>query len=177
MTDSHISIVCAYVFTLPESPRWLLGKAMAGKTGYYRKAFQSLVRLRRTRLQASRDLFSIYHMLLEEEKIKGSRNRFIEMFTVARNRRALLAGVIVMFMQQLCGVNILAYYSSLVFRAAGYDNNHALLASMGFGIINFAFAFPAVPYIDSFGRRNLLLIAFPFMAGKYRIEVSKRTSD
>lgn len=35
---------------------------------------------------------------------------------------------------------------------------------MGFGIINFFFAFPAVWTIDSFGRRNLLLFTFPFMA-------------
>lgn len=35
---------------------------------------------------------------------------------------------------------------------------------MGFGIINFVFALPAVYTIDSFGRRGLLLTTFPFMA-------------
>lgn len=35
---------------------------------------------------------------------------------------------------------------------------------MGFGIINFVFALPAVFTIDTFGRRNLLLSTFPFMA-------------
>jgi MFS family permease len=35
---------------------------------------------------------------------------------------------------------------------------------MGFGIINFLFAIPAIWTIDSFGRRNLLLSTFPFMA-------------
>jgi MFS family permease len=35
---------------------------------------------------------------------------------------------------------------------------------MGFGIINFLFAIPAVYTIDTFGRRNLLLTTFPFMA-------------
>ena len=35
---------------------------------------------------------------------------------------------------------------------------------MGFGIINFLFAIPAVFKIDTFGRRNLLLATFPFMA-------------
>ena len=35
---------------------------------------------------------------------------------------------------------------------------------MGFGIINFLFAIPAVFKIDTFGRRNLLLTTFPFMA-------------
>jgi MFS family permease len=35
---------------------------------------------------------------------------------------------------------------------------------MGFGIINFLFAIPAIWTIDTFGRRNLLLATFPFMA-------------
>ena len=35
---------------------------------------------------------------------------------------------------------------------------------MGFGIINFLFALPAVRTIDTFGRRNLLLFTFPLMA-------------
>ncbi|KAL8804220.1 MAG: hypothetical protein Q9182_002674 [Xanthomendoza sp. 2 TL-2023] len=35
---------------------------------------------------------------------------------------------------------------------------------MGFGIINFLFAIPAFYTIDTFGRRNLLLFTFPFMA-------------
>ena len=35
---------------------------------------------------------------------------------------------------------------------------------MGVGIINFAFAVPAFFTIDRFGRRNLLLVTFPFLA-------------
>jgi hypothetical protein len=35
---------------------------------------------------------------------------------------------------------------------------------MGFGVINFLFAIPAIYTIDTFGRRNLLLTTFPLMA-------------
>lgn len=35
---------------------------------------------------------------------------------------------------------------------------------MGVGMINFAFAVPAFFTIDKFGRRNLLLSTFPFLA-------------
>ena len=159
-------IVCAYVFTLPESPRWLLEKARRSPNNvrFYQQAFKSLCRLRRSSLQAARDLFLIYHMLEEEEKIKQQRNRFVEMFSVPRNRRALRAGVIVMFFQQFCGVNVLAYYSSLIFQKAGFVRNRALQASMGFGIINFVFAIPAIKLIDSWGRRPLLIATFPLMA-------------
>ncbi|KAB8346234.1 hypothetical protein FH972_023279 [Carpinus fangiana] len=160
-------VVCAYVYTLPESPRWLLAKARRSRgdgSKYYQKSFDSLRRLRKTPLQAARDMILIYYSLENEISIKKQRNRFIEMFSVPRNRRGLQASSLVMFLQQFCGVNVLAYYSSLVFQIAGYTKPDAALASMGFGIINFVFALPAFYTIDSFGRRNLLLCTFPLMA-------------
>ncbi|KAL9002523.1 MAG: hypothetical protein Q9188_004546 [Gyalolechia gomerana] len=63
-------VAVAYVYTLPESPRWLLSKARQGKTEKYETAFGSLCRLRHTRLQAARDLFLMHHLLGNEEKIK-----------------------------------------------------------------------------------------------------------
>jgi len=69
-----------------------------------------------------------------------------------------------MFMQQFCGVNVIAYYSSSVFVDSGFSNIAALCASLGFGIINFLFAIPAIYTIDTFGRRGLLLTTFPLMA-------------
>jgi hypothetical protein len=58
----------------------------------------------------------------------------------------------------------MAFYSSTIFAQAGYDSKHTLLASFGFGLVNFVFAFPAIWTIDTFGRRNLLLFTFPNMA-------------
>lgn len=40
----------------------------------------------------------------------------------------------------------------------------ALGASLGWGVINFLFAIPAIYTIDTFGRRNLLLTTFPLMS-------------
>ena len=103
-------------------------------------------------------------MLQAENEISVGRNRFIELFTVPRNRRATLASFTVMFMQQFCGVNAIAYYSSSIFAAANVSTSNSLLASWGFGMLNWVFAFPAVWTIDTFGRRNLLLTTFPLMA-------------
>ena len=69
-----------------------------------------------------------------------------------------------MFMQQFCGVNAIAYYSTNIFTQANFSNTQAFLASFGFGAVNFVFALPAVKTIDTFGRRNLLLTTFPLMA-------------
>jgi MFS family permease len=66
--------------------------------------------------------------------------------------------------QQFCGVNVIAYYSSTIFTEANFTQIQALLASWGFGALNFVMALPAVYTIDTFGRRNLLLVTFPLMS-------------
>ncbi|RAH45040.1 galactose-proton symport [Aspergillus brunneoviolaceus CBS 621.78] len=149
------------VYFCPESPRWYI------KKGKLRNAYQSLRRLRNTELQAARDLYYIYAQIKIEQDISGTGNyinRFGELFTIPRIRRATLACFTVMIAQQMCGINIVAFYSSTVFQQAGASVTGALFASWGFGLVNFLFAFPAVSTIDTFGRRTLLLFTFPNMA-------------
>ncbi|KEY65717.1 hypothetical protein S7711_05548 [Stachybotrys chartarum IBT 7711] len=154
------------VYFCPESPRWYL------KKGRYTKAWASLLKLRNTPLQAARDLYYI-HSLLEQEKVmvleaglkvtSSMFTRFVEIFTIPRVRRATQASGIVMIAQQMCGINIIAFYSSTIFVQSGISNYTALWASFGFGLINFIFAWPAVWTIDTFGRRTLLIFTFPQM--------------
>ncbi|KAG8531043.1 uncharacterized protein KY384_004400 [Bacidia gigantensis] len=152
-------IVICFVFWCPESPRWYMSK------NRHFKAYQSMCRLRYTKVQAARDVFYM-HTLLEAEKevqhLHG--NPILELVRVPRNRRAMLGSEIVMFMQQFCGVNVIAYYSSQFFLDAQFNPVNALSASLGFGIINWLFALPAVYTIDTFGRRNLLLTTFPLLS-------------
>lgn len=117
--------------------------------------------------RAARDLVAIDAQLLVEAAAVGGASyvaRFVELFTVPRLRRATLAVFVVMIAQQMCGINIIAFYSSTVFKEAGTDDFTALLASFGFGLVNFIFAWPAIWTIDTFGRRSLLLFTFPNMA-------------
>ena len=152
-------IVCAQVYFCPESPRWYL------KKGKVQKAYHSFLRLRPTKIQAARDLYYVHVNLEVENAIKRGRNLITEMITVPRNRRAALASWIVMFMQQFCGVNVIMYYSSVIFtQDGGFSQRSGILASLGAGIINWIFALPAVYTIDTFGRRNLLLTTFPLMS-------------
>ena len=149
------------VYFCPESPRWYI------KKNRYNDAFKSLLRLRNTPLQAARDLYYVHAQLVEEHDIIGKSNyisRFFELFTIPRVRRATLASWTVMIAQQMCGINIIAFYSSTIFSQAGFTDRQALFASWGFGLINFLFAWPAVWTIDTFGRRSLLLFTFPNMA-------------
>lgn len=93
-------IVCIQVYFCPESPRWYMEK------GKFDKAFQSLCRLRKYKIQAARDMYYAYKLLEVETAERAGRNAWKEFFLVRRNRRAAQSAFFVMFMQQFCGVNV-----------------------------------------------------------------------
>ncbi|KAG6119639.1 hypothetical protein E4U14_005096 [Claviceps sp. LM454 group G7] len=158
-----IPLVCL-IYLCPESPRWYM------KKGRYQEAWKSLIILRRDPIQAARDLYYISAQLEIEQALIGHTNyvsRFTQLFTIPRIRRANLAAFTVMIAQQMCGINIIAFYSTTIFEQAfKQDPNKqfkAMIGSFGFGLVNWVFAFPAFFTIDSFGRRSLLLFTFPQM--------------
>ncbi|RYP59585.1 hypothetical protein DL770_010170 [Monosporascus sp. CRB-9-2] len=151
--------VMIQVYLCPESPRWYMEK------GRYDKAFESLRSLRFSEIQAARDMYYAAKLLEVEESQRSQRRGILyEFFRIRRNRRAAQSAFFVMFMQQFCGVNVIAYYSSAIFEAANFPRSQALLVSLGTGAVNFLFAIPAIYTIDTFGRRNLLLTTFPLMS-------------
>ncbi|KAJ0311727.1 hypothetical protein Brms1b_008087 [Colletotrichum noveboracense] len=150
-------LVMCQVYFCPESPRWYMEK------GKYDKAFRSVRRLRKHVIQATRDMYYAHKLLEVETQARSGRN-WKEFFTVRRNRRAATFSYFVMFMQQFCGINVVMYYSTAIFQDGGFTRSEALLTSMGMGLINWLFALPAFYTIDTFGRRNLLLVTFPLMS-------------
>jgi len=100
------------------------------------RAYGYLLRLRNTRLQAARDLFYMSYAIKIEEESQRGRNLFVDFVKVPRVRRAALGSTIVMFMQQFCGINVIAYYSSQIFYDSGFSKSAGILASLGCGIIN-----------------------------------------
>ena len=120
----------------------------------------------------------------QEARLTTYWQRFGQLFTVPRIRRATMASFAVMTSQQLCGINLLAFLSSTIFSAAtnstdptthgsqcrmngstnlGDDGKRALWLSFGFGLSNFVFTFLAWGSIDTRGRRWLLNWSFPNM--------------
>lgn len=149
--------ICIQIYLIPESPSWYLGKNKV------KQAYESLCRYRSHKILAARDLYYMSQLKAISET-RHPDNLLLSLFKEARNRRALVASQILMFLQQFCGVNIIAYFSSKIFIDSGFSEKSSILASMGFGILNFIFAIPAVFTIDTFGRRALTLFTLPFLA-------------
>ncbi|WFD25801.1 hypothetical protein MNAN1_000767 [Malassezia nana] len=153
--------VMAQVYMCPESPRWLM------KKGKYSQAMQSFLRIRSNPLLAARDMYFAHCLIEEERRVEAKKQypQLIQLFTIPRNLRATGASCIVMFGQQFCGVNVIAYFSSsIIKKVGGASDLDSLLGSWGFGFICFLSAIPAWYTIDTFGRRNLLLFTLPFLA-------------
>ncbi|XXG99644.1 SCF ubiquitin ligase complex subunit [Hypoxylon texense] len=154
-----VPLICL-IYLCPESPRWYM------KKNRYAEAWNSMVKLRNNPIQVARDIYYIHAQLSIEMEIMRETNylaRFTQLFTIPRVRRANVAAFTVMIAQQMCGINIIAFYSTTVFVESGYDQFQAMLCSFGFGLVNWLFAFPAFWTIDTFGRRSLLLFTFPNM--------------
>jgi hypothetical protein len=97
------------IYFCPESPRWYMKKSR------YADAWKSMIKLHHYQLQAARDIYYISAQLEIEEKIVGKTNyarRFAQLFTIPRVRRANLAAFTVMIAQQMCGIDIIAFYST-----------------------------------------------------------------
>lgn len=168
------------IFFCPESPRYHL---MKGPQYSPQKAFEILRKLRNTELQACRDIYAV-HKSIEQEYLGHMSHdpaaklspgfwysmmdfgrSFKQLFQQRRLYNALISTATVNLAQQLCGVNVFAFYSGDLFTQAGAEDKFRSMAlSLGFGAINFVFALPAVRSIDTLGRRSWLILTLPFMA-------------
>jgi hypothetical protein len=81
--------------------------------GRHHDAYKAMCRLRHNKIQAARDVFYMAELLKAEDEIKLGRFKLLELIQVPRNRRAMIASEIVMFMQQFCGVNVIGQSSLL----------------------------------------------------------------
>ncbi|KAI5238611.1 hypothetical protein E4T42_08947 [Aureobasidium subglaciale] len=153
-------ILMAGIFFCPESPRWLM------KHGKVAQGFKSMVSLRAHPIIGARDYYYSYVIYEEELKVASGSTYFTRMrdcFTVPRIRRANYGASTVMIAQQMCGINIISFYSSTIFTNANYTSDQALYASLGYGAIQVVFTIPTLFLIDTKGRRTLCLITFPLM--------------
>jgi sugar porter (SP) family MFS transporter len=137
-------VMLAGLFTLAESPRWLLSR---GRTEDARKA------LLRTHSAADADasLAEMSEAMREESKFS-----YRDLLS-PKLRPAVLLGFAVAATNQLVGVNAVIYYAPTILKQAGLGDSAAILSSVGIGAANMIFTMIALLFIDKVGRRPLLL--------------------
>ncbi|KAF2755627.1 hypothetical protein EJ05DRAFT_467802 [Pseudovirgaria hyperparasitica] len=153
-------ILMVGIYFCPESPRWLM------KSGKVAQGYRSMNILRAHPIIAARDYYYSYVIYQEEIKVAAGMGYFTRLwdcFRVPRIRRANYGASTVMLAQQMCGINIISFYSSTIFTEAGYTPDQALFASLGYGAVQVVFTIPTLFLIDTKGRRTLTLATFPFM--------------
>lgn len=131
------------LFAVPESPRWL---AQQGRDSDARDVLQKVGGPE----HAERELAAI------RETASCERGSFGELIS-GPFRKPLLIAVVLMACSQFCGINAIMYYSTKIFESAGGGKNAAFTSSVWVGLINFAFTFVAIAFVDRAGRRPLLL--------------------
>jgi sugar porter (SP) family MFS transporter len=133
-----------FAFLIPESPRYLVAQ------GRHDDAHQVLLRIVGDR--ASHRVAEIRRTVSLEHKPKLSD---------LRGRFGLLPivwiGMGLSMFQQFVGINVIFYYSSVLWRIVGFTEQNALLITMITGFTNIVTTLVAIACIDKFGRKPLLL--------------------
>ena len=143
---------------LPETPRYLI------KRGYKEAAALSLSRLRR---------LDITHPALVEELAEIEANHEYEMALGSDTYKSIfcgsphlgrrtLTGCGLQMLQQLTGVNFIMYYGTTFFNGASIQNPFTI--SLIMQVINMVSTLPGLLVVESWGRRNLLIIGAIGMA-------------
>lgn len=138
-------ILLTGTFFLPESPRWLVLK------GLIREAHQTLIRIRAT-LNVHNELEDIKHNVQQKQGTW-------RMLLSKKLRPIVYISLGLSFFQQATGINTIIYYAPTILQMTGFNQaSSAILATLAIGIFNVLFTVIALPLIDLWGRRPLLLV-------------------
>ncbi len=130
-------------FILPESPRWLMLKGRKEQT------VAVLRRTLNTPEEVDKEIAEI------EEALHGPQGAGFGIIFRGYFFRVLLIGVLLQMFQQLVGINMMIYYAPTIF---GYAGMTGLLAMMTVPTVNMLFTFPAIRWVEKWGRKKLLYV-------------------
>lgn len=134
------------VFTIPESPRWLIARR-----NDLNGARNILTRLGATDVD---EMVGSIQQNLEEERKKGSASGMFH----RKYSTILWLAFFIAFFNQWSGINFILYYAPEILERAGLAAKDSLLNSIAIGGSNLVFTFVGLYLIDRLGRKQLLLI-------------------
>ncbi|MDR2967723.1 MAG: sugar porter family MFS transporter [Methanobacteriaceae archaeon] len=130
---------------LPESPRWSIAN------GRKINAYNVLKKIHGYEL-AKEEIKDIENSFYKKTKKISFKNIFKE-----KIRKIVFLCAILAIFQQLVGINAVINYAPIIFQKTGVGGNIVLLQSIFIGIANFLATFIVLIFIDSKGRKTLLI--------------------
>ena len=135
------------LFTVPESPRWQIGK------GHTEKAKATLKKLGTNEGRSVEEELNAIHVAIEEETHNQR-----EAFFTPRLWFPISLAICMAAFNQLSGINAVLYYAPMVFSMAGAGAEMAMFLPVVIGLTNLVFTMVAMAIIDSFGRKKLMIV-------------------
>jgi sugar porter (SP) family MFS transporter len=136
------TIFFALLFTIPNSPRWLVAKARLVE------AESSLHRL------GCRDARALLDDLTNPREPRAAPHQRLSW---TQHRRPILLAIGLACFNQLSGINAVLYYLGDIFASAGFDAWSADLQSVAVGATNLFATVLGIALLDRVGRRTLIL--------------------
>jgi MFS transporter, SP family, arabinose:H+ symporter len=137
----------AFLMFVPESPRWLVKKnetdqaeSILARIGGAAYAGNEIAEIRQT---------------ISTEKV--SRVNYKDLIA-PKLRWIIFIGVVIAVYSQWCGINTIFYYSSDIFKAAGFNLQAIMLNIVITGTVSLLFTFVAIATVDKLGRKLLTLV-------------------
>lgn len=139
------ALLWVLLFFISRSPRWLV---KIGKEEEAREVIQ--------KVNPVEDVDVLMKAIKDSLRVEAAGKR-VALFKKPYLKLAIIGIAIGMF-NQLAGINVIMYYSTDIFREAGFSGESALFQSVMIGVTNLLFTILAMTIIDRFGRKFLLYV-------------------
>ena len=135
------------VLFIPESPRYLVAQGEIKKA---QKVFSKI-----SSSPVDKQIEDVKRSLHGDKK-PSIRDLFID--GEKKIHPIIWVGIALSVFQQFVGINVVFYYGSELWQAAGFDESQSLLINVMAGVTNIVSTFIAIALVDKVGRKPLLLV-------------------
>jgi sugar porter (SP) family MFS transporter len=138
------AIMSIGILFLHDTPRWLIKK---GRIAEAEEVFSAI-----------EPTANIKEKIAEiEDTLKATKPQNGLQFFSKSMIKPIIIGIGIMFMQICTGINTVIYYTTTIFKMAGFTSDiGALYATIGVGVVNFFMTIVAIIFADKIGRKPLL---------------------